>query len=144
VNAVLREITNMCAIRESSVVRSSVIPSAKYCWSGSLLRLANGSTTIDSRGGEPSAQGESERQFMAATTMKAKHTAPAAIEAMTARRCRAGAPGFGAGDKPSIGHSADGSSGSSSAAIGPPAPLADLEIETAVMDSDDVTGATKR
>jgi len=28
----------------------SVIPSAKYCWSGSLLRLANGSTTIDKRG----------------------------------------------------------------------------------------------
>src|SRR5437899_2286388 len=26
------------------------MPSAKYCWSGSLLRLANGSTTIDRRG----------------------------------------------------------------------------------------------
>src|SRR6516165_2923349 len=35
---------------ERSVVRSSVIPSAKYCWSGSLLRLTNGSTTIDRRG----------------------------------------------------------------------------------------------
>jgi hypothetical protein len=33
-----------------SVVTSSVIPSAKYCWSGSLLRLTNGSTTIDRRG----------------------------------------------------------------------------------------------
>src|SRR5262249_20102245 len=30
--------------------RSSVIPSAKYCWSGSLPRLAKGSTTIDKRG----------------------------------------------------------------------------------------------
>src|SRR6266446_4730922 len=50
VNAVLREITNMCASRDRSVVRSSVIPSAKYCWSGSLLRLANGNTTIDRRG----------------------------------------------------------------------------------------------
>src|SRR5215469_16156431 len=40
----------MSAIRDRSVVRSSVIPSAKYCWSGSLLRLANGSTTIDKRG----------------------------------------------------------------------------------------------
>src|SRR5690349_9507267 len=26
------------------------MPSAKYCWSGSLPRLANGSTTIDRRG----------------------------------------------------------------------------------------------
>src|SRR6266550_8216209 len=40
----------MRASRDRSVVRSSVIPSAKYCWSGSLLRLANGSTTIDRRG----------------------------------------------------------------------------------------------
>src|SRR6516225_2620272 len=40
----------MCEIRERSVVRSSVIPSAKYCCSGSLLRLAKGSTTIDRRG----------------------------------------------------------------------------------------------
>src|SRR6516162_5010280 len=50
VNAVLREITNMSASRDRSVVRSSVIPSAKYCWSGSLWRLANGNTTIDRRG----------------------------------------------------------------------------------------------
>src|SRR6516162_5748955 len=50
VTAVLREITNIPAIRERSVVRSSVIPSAKYCWSGSLLRLANGRTTIERRG----------------------------------------------------------------------------------------------
>src|SRR5215469_15800196 len=40
----------MCEIRDRSVVRSSVIPSAKYCCSGSLLRLANGSTIIDKRG----------------------------------------------------------------------------------------------
>src|ERR1700730_1085454 len=50
VNAVWREITSMCAIRDRSVVRSSVMPSAKYCWSGSLLRLVKGSTTIDRRG----------------------------------------------------------------------------------------------
>jgi len=50
VTALFREITNIPAIRERSVVRSSVIPSAKYCWSGSLLRLANGNTTIDSCG----------------------------------------------------------------------------------------------
>jgi hypothetical protein len=50
VNAVLREITKLWAIRDRLVVRSSVIPSAKYCWSGSLLRFANGSTTMDNRG----------------------------------------------------------------------------------------------
>src|SRR5215472_10103518 len=33
-----------------AVVRSSVTASAKYCCSGSLLRFANGSTTIDKRG----------------------------------------------------------------------------------------------
>src|SRR5882724_5160657 len=49
VNAVLREITNMSASRDRSVVRSSVIASAKYCWSGPLDRLAKGRTTIDSR-----------------------------------------------------------------------------------------------
>src|SRR5258708_34432059 len=36
-------------MRDTSVVRSSVMPSAKYSCSGSLLRLAKGSTTIDSR-----------------------------------------------------------------------------------------------
>ena len=45
-----REITNMPAIGDRSVVTSSVMPSAKYYCSGSLLRLANGSTTIDRRG----------------------------------------------------------------------------------------------
>src|SRR6516165_9283432 len=42
--------TNMSGMRDRSVVRSSVIPSAKYCWSGSLLRLVKGSTTIERRG----------------------------------------------------------------------------------------------
>ena len=37
-------------IRDRSVVRSSVIPSTKYSWSGSFDRLANGRTTIDRRG----------------------------------------------------------------------------------------------
>src|SRR6516164_10866729 len=37
-------------MRDRSVVTSSVMPSAKYCCSGSLLRLANGNTTIDRRG----------------------------------------------------------------------------------------------
>jgi len=51
VNAVWREITKLCGILDRSVVRSSVMPSAKYCWSGSSLRSANGRTTIDSRCG---------------------------------------------------------------------------------------------
>src|SRR5260370_27273751 len=37
-------------MRDRSVVRPSVTPSTKYCCSGSLLRLAKGSTTIDRRG----------------------------------------------------------------------------------------------
>src|SRR5215472_6147527 len=40
----------MSPSRDRSVVRSSVILSAKYCCSGSLLRLLKGSTTIDRRG----------------------------------------------------------------------------------------------
>src|SRR5262245_18024178 len=38
-------------MRERSVVRSSVMPSAKYSWSGSFDRLLKGRTTIDRRGG---------------------------------------------------------------------------------------------
>src|SRR6516162_6583448 len=51
VNAAPRAITKLPEIRERSVVRPSVRPSAKYSWSGSLLRLVKGSTTIDSGGG---------------------------------------------------------------------------------------------
>ena len=38
-NAVLHEITSTPASRDRSVVTSSVIPPAKYCCSGALLRL---------------------------------------------------------------------------------------------------------
>jgi hypothetical protein len=50
VNAVLREITSMPPSRDRSVVKSSVMPSAKYCCSRSSLRLAKGKTTIEKRG----------------------------------------------------------------------------------------------
>src|ERR1700731_2623384 len=51
--------TKLPVMRERSVVRSSVIPSAKYSCSGSLLRLVKGSITTDSRGGDGSpASGE--------------------------------------------------------------------------------------
>src|SRR6478672_11511201 len=51
-------------MRDRSVVKSSVIPSARYSWPGSLLRLLNGSTTIDSRGALPA--GEPDAAFEAA------------------------------------------------------------------------------
>src|SRR5215472_10410357 len=50
VNAVLREITNIFANRDRSVVTSSVIPSAKYCCSRPSPRFVKGRTTIDRRG----------------------------------------------------------------------------------------------
>jgi len=54
-SAVLREITSMLSSRERSVVRSSVMPLTRLeCCSGSLPTLTNGSTAIDSRGGEGS------------------------------------------------------------------------------------------
>src|SRR6267378_548859 len=42
--------TELPEIRERSVVRSPVIPSAKYSCSGSLDKLAKGRTTNDKRG----------------------------------------------------------------------------------------------
>src|SRR5215217_8035435 len=44
------EITTVPGMFDRSLVRSSVRPSAKYCWSRSSLRLTNGSTTIERRG----------------------------------------------------------------------------------------------
>src|SRR5262245_3220094 len=43
--------TNDPGMRDRSVVRSSVSPSAKYSWSASRAVFAKGSTTMDSRGG---------------------------------------------------------------------------------------------
>ena len=120
-NALLREITSMCEMRERSVVRSSVTPSAKYCWSGSLLRLAKGSTTIDKRGatavsvtdgavwavseavptisggvGEDLVAGQNHQ---AMTVMTSAAAAVAAVAAGTIRRrCDAGAAALVAGN----------------------------------------------
>jgi len=47
---VLRAITKLLAMRERSVVKSSVMASAKYSCSGSLDKLAKGNTTIESGG----------------------------------------------------------------------------------------------
>src|SRR5438445_9018676 len=99
----------MSAMRDISVVKSSVIPSAKYCWSGSLLRLVKGSTTIDRRGvtrgctmdvaagapvriavGEDLVAGQNHQGMTAMTTTAA---AAAAIAATALRRRRGDAIG---------------------------------------------------
>ena len=43
--------TNSQAQRDSAVMMSSAMPSAKYSWSGSSLMLSNGSTAIDGLSG---------------------------------------------------------------------------------------------
>src|SRR5215471_4174779 len=94
----------MSEIRDRSVFRSSVIPSAKYCWSGSLLRLAKGSTTIDRRGatsgcaidvvattadvGAGFVAGQ-RRHVLAATTSARAPAAPIAARVMGLRRAAA-------------------------------------------------------
>ena len=47
----LRAITKLLRMRDKSVVRFSVTPSAKYSWLGSLERFLKGKTTIERRGG---------------------------------------------------------------------------------------------
>jgi hypothetical protein len=47
----LYAITNNDRNLDSSVMMSSVIPSLKYCCSGSLLRFSNASTAIDGLSG---------------------------------------------------------------------------------------------
>src|SRR5690348_2156919 len=110
----------MCEIRERSVVRSSVTPSAKYCCSGSLLRLAKGSTTIDKRGATagsvtdkavwalseavPTAAGGVGKDLVAGqnhqamTAMTSGTAAAAAIAAGAIRRRDAGAGTLAAGN----------------------------------------------
>jgi hypothetical protein len=68
VNAVFREITNIFASRDRSVVKSSVIPSAKYCCSRSSLRFVKGKTTIDRRGAAPSGELEAVDDTLAVGT----------------------------------------------------------------------------
>src|SRR5215510_6595026 len=99
----------MSGIRDRSVVRSSVTASAKYCCSGSLLRLAKGSTTIDRRGaaagckidgttGAPAAAGVGAdlvagQSHQPTTAMTSAAAAAAAIAAMALRRRRGAALG---------------------------------------------------
>src|SRR5215472_4888365 len=99
--------TNISARRDRSVVTLSVIPSAKYCWLGSLLRLAKGSTTIDKRGAprgcgagaKAAAAGTLESRALGRQShqalMPSKSTAPttAAVRAITDRPRSGGATG---------------------------------------------------
>jgi len=53
----LRAMTNSQRMRDSAVMISSTMPSAKYSCSGSLLILAKGSTAIDGLSGSGSTGG---------------------------------------------------------------------------------------
>src|SRR6266478_5072337 len=91
----------MFAIRDKSVVRSSVIPSAKYCCSRLSLRLANGSTTIDRRGAGCASPNHGACQFKTATTAATRQRAPMTVATMPPRNRRS-ARGVGRGGVPSI------------------------------------------
>src|SRR5262249_55348407 len=110
----------MSVIRNKSVVRSSVIPSAKYCCSGSLLKLVKGSTAIDRRGamrdweidavtaagstnaGEDLIADQAHQAKAAMTTTAA--AAPAGVNARIGRRRAAiGMPGAGNSATASLG-----------------------------------------
>src|SRR5690348_15881806 len=85
-------------MRATSVVRSSVMPSAKYSCCGSLLRLPNGSTTIDKRGAALSKAGGAAADFVYGgdgSTPGAGHSHHAAPPAaISIRAARAGDRGW--------------------------------------------------
>src|SRR6516162_5244767 len=99
-------------MRDRSVVRSSVMPSAKYSWSGSLDRFSNGNTTNDRRGiaalavaGGPCGTavdmatagtfrcGQSHQTALAMTITATSVAAMTARCGLTNRRARAGSAG---------------------------------------------------
>src|SRR5215471_20641138 len=101
--------TKLSSMRDRSVVRSSVMPSARYSCEASSLRLAKGSTTIDRRGAvmallagpaaalDPSTAGGTERgagryQSAAAPTAISTAAADASTNARRRDEC-AGATG---------------------------------------------------
>src|SRR5262252_42487 len=82
----VREITRSALIFESSVMRSSVMPSAKYSCSGSPDRFSSG-RTASARMGGPGSEGETsrDRYVQMRTPIPRRDTADAA---MSARRSR--------------------------------------------------------
>src|SRR6478609_9683516 len=82
----VREITRSALIFESSVMRSSVMPSAKYSCSGSRDRFSSGRTASARMGGPRSEGGTSrDRYVQMRTPIPRRDTADAA---MSARRNR--------------------------------------------------------
>src|SRR5712692_9573878 len=90
--------TKLLGILDRSVVRFSVMPSAKYSCAGSPVRLTNGSTTIERRGAPGAIAGLVTYHAAPATpTSKITHAA-----AHAARRFRRGAAIVGAASVGSI------------------------------------------
>src|SRR6266851_2906395 len=84
--------TKLLGIRDRSVVRVSVMPSAKYSCAGSLLKLAKGSTTIERRGA-PGPIAGLVRNHVTPATLTSRDTYAAAN---ATRRRRRGASVLGA------------------------------------------------
>src|SRR5262249_42139099 len=82
----VREITRSALIFESSVMRSSVMPSAKYSCSGSRDKFSSGKTASARMRG-PGSEDETSRDRYAQirTPIPRRHTADAAISARRSR-----------------------------------------------------------
>ena len=91
----VREITVSAPTRERSAITSSIRPSAKYALSGSGLRFANGSTTIDFLGGAAGASGASGASAAARNSSTFPKRSAATLDSArsTARRTDPGTPG---------------------------------------------------
>ena len=87
----LRAITNSHLIRDSPVVMSSTMPSAKYSCSGSPLMFWNGSTAIDGLSGSASDGACAGRSAGRSTTVT---SAGVALGAGRARQARIGSVMF--------------------------------------------------
>jgi hypothetical protein len=96
VKAELREMTKREEVPERAVVRSSVIPSAKYSCSGSPLMFAKGNTTIEGRSGRAGAsEGKTPRASSATPSRRGQsaHIASAATITITpTARAERGSP----------------------------------------------------
>jgi hypothetical protein len=68
----LRAMTKSQRIRDSAVMISSTMPSAKYSCSGSPLIFVNGSTAIDGLSGSGSADGADADGLLAAATSRTR------------------------------------------------------------------------
>src|ERR1700730_9203772 len=128
----------MPTIRDRSVVTSSVMPSTKYWWSGSLPRLAKGSTAIDRRGRAPPDQGEYQ---IPAARMAIRTRAPMTEPTILAGNRRHGGDMGARGTGPSV----PGAPGSNGPVLAIASSLLLPVLDTGeVSGSTRVTGATNR